>query len=46
MRAGALHPTVSITTEEERAVTPDAPGITQLAEMRVRARAVGKPIEL
>jgi N-methylhydantoinase A/oxoprolinase/acetone carboxylase beta subunit len=46
MRAGALHPTVSITTEEERVVTPDAPGITQLAEMRVRARAVGKPIEL
>lgn len=45
-RAGAVHPAVSITVEEERVVTPDAPGITQLAEMRVRARAVGRPIEI
>jgi N-methylhydantoinase A/oxoprolinase/acetone carboxylase beta subunit len=45
-RAGALHPAVSITVEEERVVTPDAPGVTQLAEMRVRARAVGRPIDI
>ena len=45
-RAGALHPAVSISVDEERVVTPDAPDVTQLAEMRVRARAVGRPIKI
>ncbi|NLI74679.1 MAG: hydantoinase/oxoprolinase family protein [Euryarchaeota archaeon] len=45
-RAGALYPAVRMTTNEERVPKPDAPGVTQLAELRIRARAVGKPIEI
>lgn len=45
-QAGGLDPRVEISLEEERVVTPDAPGVMQLAEMRVRARAIGRPIDL
>ncbi len=45
-RSGGLDPRVELSFEEERVSTPDAPGKTQLAEMRVRARAVGRPIDI
>lgn len=44
--AGGLDLRVEFKLEEERIITADEPGKRKLAQMRVRARAVGKAVEV